>query len=75
MVDVEGIRSNLIVPLSLRGTGIGCISLSRREVAPFSDDEIALVEMPDEAVLLRFRSIFLKFAVKVDRVTEQLAFR
>ena len=44
VVDVEGVRSWLIVPLTNGQQAIGAIALSRKEVSPFSDDEIALVE-------------------------------
>jgi GAF domain-containing protein len=44
LVDVEGIRSRLCVPLISGGAGIGAIVLTRREVAPFTADQIALVE-------------------------------
>ncbi|MFN0116003.1 MAG: GAF domain-containing protein, partial [Paracoccaceae bacterium] len=43
-VDVEGIRTFLAVPLFSGGTTVGCIAVYRREVKPFSPDEIALVE-------------------------------
>ncbi|MFC6638892.1 GAF domain-containing protein [Sulfitobacter sp. JBTF-M27] len=44
MVDEEGMRSVLVVPLVSGDTGVGCIFLYRREVAPFSDAEVALVQ-------------------------------
>ncbi|WP_406649848.1 GAF domain-containing protein [Aliisedimentitalea scapharcae] len=44
VVDVEGVRSWLIVPLMNGSQAIGAIALSRKEVRPFSDDEIVLVE-------------------------------
>jgi GAF domain-containing protein/DNA-binding response OmpR family regulator len=44
MVEVEGIRSRLIIPLVRNGVSLGAITLSRRVVRPFSDAEIALVE-------------------------------
>ena len=44
MVEVEGARSVLAVPLMKDGTGLGVIVLYRREVAPFSDDDVALVQ-------------------------------
>ncbi|MEP1207664.1 MAG: GAF domain-containing protein [Rhizobiaceae bacterium] len=43
MVDVEGARSVLAVPLMKDGRGEGVIVLYRREVAPFSDDDVDLV--------------------------------
>jgi class 3 adenylate cyclase len=44
LVEVEGARSILVVPLISAGEGIGAIVLYRREVAPFTDDDIAVVE-------------------------------
>lgn len=43
LVEEEGIRTYLTVPLIRDGVGIGCIVLSRREVKPFADDDIAVV--------------------------------
>ncbi|WP_170775771.1 GAF domain-containing protein [Ruegeria lacuscaerulensis] len=44
MVEIEGARSVLAVPLMKNGVGLGVIVLYRREVAPFSDDDVALVQ-------------------------------
>ncbi len=44
MVEVEGIRSRVAVPLIQNGVAIGAIGLSRREVRPFSDDDVKLLE-------------------------------
>jgi GAF domain-containing protein len=44
MVDVEGMRTIVGIPLLKRGEPIGCITLFRREVKAFTADEIALVE-------------------------------
>ncbi len=44
LVDDEGIRTRLCVPLISGGRAIGAILLTRREVAPFAPDQIALVE-------------------------------
>ncbi len=43
MVEIEGARSVLAVPLMKNGLGLGVIVLYRREVASFSDDDVALV--------------------------------
>ena len=44
LVETEGVRTRLIVPLLQDGTAIGCISLSRRTVQSFRPSEIQLVE-------------------------------
>ena len=44
MVEDEGYRTYLILPLIAKGASIGGIVLSRREVAPFSDEDIVLLE-------------------------------
>ncbi len=44
LVETEGVRTRLIVPLLQHGIAIGCISLSRRTVRPFTAAEIQLVE-------------------------------
>jgi GAF domain-containing protein len=43
-VEVEGVRTVLTVPLLIRDEAIGVIFLYRREVAPFGEDDISLVE-------------------------------
>ncbi len=44
MVKEEGMRTILGVPLLLDGRAIGCMTLFRREVKAFTQDEIELVE-------------------------------
>jgi signal transduction histidine kinase/CheY-like chemotaxis protein len=44
IVDDEGIRTFLAIPLVRNGEGIGCIALYRRAVKPFGSDDIALLE-------------------------------
>ncbi|WP_299744617.1 GAF domain-containing protein [uncultured Tateyamaria sp.] len=44
LCDVQGIRTNLFVPLIRDGEGIGCFIIFRHEVRPYSDEQIALVE-------------------------------
>ena len=44
MVEQEGIRTYLVVPLLRGDVAIGSITLTRREVRPFSHDEMSLVE-------------------------------
>jgi class 3 adenylate cyclase len=52
LVEVQGIRTNLLVPLISSRGGIGCLILFRNEVRPYTDDVIALVEFfADQAVI------------------------
>ncbi len=44
LVDVEGVQTQLSVPLLKSGVAFGNITLSRRRLSAFSADEIALVE-------------------------------
>ncbi len=44
LCDVQGIRTNLFVPLIRDGVGIGCFIIFRHEVRPYTDEQIALVE-------------------------------
>ncbi|MGB3277990.1 MAG: GAF domain-containing protein [Pseudorhodobacter sp.] len=52
VVDDEGIRTFLALPLLRQGAVIGNIALYKREVSPFSKEQIALVEsFADQAVI------------------------
>ena len=44
LCDLQGIRTNLFVPLIKDGVGIGCFIIFRHEVQPFDEEQIALVE-------------------------------
>ncbi|MCL5776910.1 GAF domain-containing protein [Limibaculum sp. FT325] len=44
LVEVDGVRSRLSVPLLKDGVAFGCINLNRHEVRPFTETEIALIE-------------------------------
>lgn len=51
-VDREGIRTFLAIPLIYKGQGIGNMALYKREVKPFTLDDIALLEsFADQAVI------------------------
>lgn len=52
VVDDEGIRTFLALPLIHQGRGIGNIALYKREVKPFTAEDIALLEsFADQAVI------------------------
>ena len=52
LVDAEGLRTRLVVPLVSGDRSFGCIVLTRREVLPFDPDDIALVEtFAEQAVI------------------------
>lgn len=44
MVEVEGVRSVVAVPLHRGNQAIGAIILYRREVSPFSEDDVSLLQ-------------------------------
>lgn len=51
-VDEEGIRTFMAIPLMHKGQALGCIALYKRQVSPFTDDDIALLEsFADQAVI------------------------
>jgi class 3 adenylate cyclase len=79
VVDVEGVRSWVIVPLINGPQAIGAIALSRKEVKPFADAEIHLVEsFAAQAVIAiensrQFRALETLNAELEDRVKEQVS--
>ena len=77
-VDDGGIRTFLAVPLFSGGRTIGCISVYRRAINPFTPDEIALVEtFAAQAVIAienvrQFKALEALNAELGDRVQEQV---
>lgn len=71
LVDQEGIRSWLIVPLVQNGVGIGSMTLSRHEVRPFSDDEISLVQTFATQAVIAIENVrqFREVQVRLERET------
>jgi len=57
LVETEGARSVLLVPLMQGGVAIGAIMLYRREIAPFSDDDIQLVSTFAEQAVIAIENV------------------
>ncbi|MEL7167145.1 MAG: GAF domain-containing protein [Pseudomonadota bacterium] len=74
MVEEEGYRTYLCVPLVAEGIGIGAIVLSRREVAPFSDESIALVQNLAIQAVIAIENV-RRFRVLRDRLERAAATR
>lgn len=78
MVDEEGIRTFLSVPLTRDGKAIGALALSKKQVEPFTEDEIALVgTFADQAVIAienvrQFKALETLNAELGDRVESQV---
>ena len=77
-VEVEGIRTLLTVPLLTPDSSLGVLFLYRREVVPFTDDEISIVQtFSDQAVIAienvrQFKALETLNAELGDRVAEQV---
>jgi len=57
MVNEQGIKSVLLVPLIAKGQGIGVLALFRQEVRPFTDSQIALVETFAEQAVIAIENV------------------
>ncbi|MEM8728475.1 MAG: GAF domain-containing protein [Pseudomonadota bacterium] len=77
MVEVEGARSVLAVPLTKDGQGLGVIVLYRREVAPFSDDDLDLVETFAAQAVIAIENArqFRALQTRTAEVTEALEYQ
>jgi GAF domain-containing protein len=69
LIDVEGVRSYLVVPMLRGDTCFGTINLYRRHIARFSDDEIALVETFAEQAVIAIENVrqFRELQMRVER--------
>ena len=69
LVEEEGLRSRLCVPLTQSGLAIGAISLSRHEVRPFSEGEISLVETFAEQAVIAIENVqqFRELQARLER--------
>ncbi|MFC6638859.1 GAF domain-containing protein [Sulfitobacter sp. JBTF-M27] len=69
MIDEVGIRSRLIVPLVANGIAFGCISLIRKEVRSFSDDEVTLIESFAEQAVIAIENVrqFCEVQTRLER--------
>lgn len=78
LVDVEGVRTQVSVPLIRDGVAFGNMTMSRTEQNPFAEDEIALVEtFAEQAVIAienvrQFKALETLNAELGDRVAEQV---
>ncbi len=77
MVDVEGARSVLAVPLMKDGKGLGVIVLYRREVLPFSDDDVALVKTFAAQAVIAMENVrqFSEVQARTAEVTQALEYQ
>ncbi len=79
VVDEVGIRTFLTVPLIKNAKAFGCLNLNRKEVRPFTDDEIRMVEtFAAQAVIAienvrQFRALETLNVELENRVKEQVA--
>ncbi|MBO9434045.1 GAF domain-containing protein [Ruegeria sp. R13_0] len=69
MVEVEGVRSILVVPLVKDGKGIGGIVLYRRKVRPFGDEDVMLAQNFAEHAVIAIENVrqYRAMQIRLDR--------
>ena len=77
MVEVEGARSVLAVPLMKEGKGLGVIVLYRREVSPFSDDDVHLIQTFAAQAVIAIENVrqFREVQQRTAEVTQALEYQ
>lgn len=70
LVDKQGIRTNLFVPLIAQGEGIGALILFRQDVRPYTEEQIALVETFAEQAVIAIENVrqFKALEARTDEV-------
>jgi class 3 adenylate cyclase len=69
LVDEEGLRTRLTVPLLHGDQAFGCIALSRRHVSPFRDEDIELVKTFAAQAVIAIDGVgqFRELQIRLDR--------
>lgn len=69
LIEVEGVRSYLVVPMLRSDNCLGTLNLYRREVDPFSDDDVALAETFAHQALIAIENV-RQFRALQDRTAD-----
>jgi len=68
-VELEGVRTIVVVPMMSEGTGVGGILLYRREVRPFAMDQIAILKTFAEQAVIAIENV-RQFRALEDKTAE-----
>ena len=70
-VDIEGVTTFLVVPLSKNGKGFGAIVLYRREVRPYTEKDISLIQGFAAQAVIAIENVrqFRKVQARLERET------